>query len=461
MKYSFTAFALLFAGLIYLADPLAAQEVIWEQTILPTYGSIWSIPVYDGSNLVVSCETPQVGLKLAKFDFALNQIGSPVQVAGTNDTFGNDTISDHKHIFQNGCHYLTFSVSGADYLYLVKLAPDLTRIAITTVATNDLPTNDMLIVGDGTNVCVGKYLPGTGHRIYKYDADLNLLMTTNIGGLSDNLHANGAAVTYYNGSYYLVAPDTLAPGQNYRYSRLIFDSDWRCISNKTTILTNSLPTLWIVSGLSREPISGSFIMHYGLATNEGAGIYMAIYDSGWNLLTNTLVFDGQFARPHSVIVSNKLFLGYDGSAAYLSRFSISNAFPIHIGPTIKANGTRTYVTVNPGAAITITVEMNASIHLGVPVDWWVVAGVNLSGWYDWYYLNRNSVPQWTQFSGALVFLQPVYQGPLFNLPSTPVLSGIALPGTYFFWFAVDYPMDGVLDLSGQYNLIDFLTVIVQ
>ena len=448
MKHSFTTAALLFAGLIGLSDPLAAQEVTWEQTVHPTYGSIWSIPVYDGSNLVVSCETPGVGIKLAKFDSALNQVGSPVTAADTNDTFGNATIADHKHIFQNGCHYLTFSISGGGqggYLYLVKLDRDLTRIAITAVATNDPPTNDMLMVGDGTNVCVGKFLPGTGHRIYKYDADLNLLMTTNIGDPPmDNIHANGAAATYYNGNYYLVAPDTLQPGNNYRYSRLIFDSNWQCISNKTTILSNSVPALSIVSGLSREPISGSFIMHYGFATNDAGGpIYMTIYDSGWNLLTNTPVLDGQFARPHSVIVGDKLYLGYDGSGTHLSMFSISN-----IGPIVKINDTKGPLTLPRGETGRVTVEFNPGGYAGIQKDWWIAAQTPVG----WFYcdLSLNWIPV-----ADLSALRPIYQGPLFLLDPVSVLNYSAFPpGAYVFYFAVD-DMNGVLDPTIWYDFVEF------
>ncbi len=64
---------------------------------------------------------------------------------------------------------------------------------------------------------------------------------------------------------------------------------------------------------------------------------------------------------------------------------------------------------------------------------------------------------WTQ-EGAW---HPVLQCALFNLPATPVLnmSGLA-PGLYTFYFAVDYPMDGILNLDGPI-LVDSVNVTVQ
>ena len=125
------------------------------------------------------------------------------------------------------------------------------------------------------------------------------------------------------------------------------------------------------------------------------------------------------------------------------------------GPVIKANGATDNVTVNYPEAVSITIEMNADNYAGTDVDWWVVA---LAG-SSWYYLD-NSV-QWTPFDGTPSNCHPVYQGGLFNLSATEVLNATALPvGLYTFWFAVDYPMDGILNLDGPI-LVDSVNVSVQ
>ena len=61
----------------------------------------------------------------------------------------------------------------------------------------------------------------------------------------------------------------------------------------------------------------------------------------------------------------------------------------------------------------------------------------------------NSAFNWVAFDGQLQNIRPVHQGPLANLAPMPIAQGLVLePGVYNIWFAVDYPMDGILDLNG-------------
>ena len=204
-------------------------------------------------------------------------------------------------------------------MYLLKLDADLNRDGITTVVSDGSATNDMFLVGDGTYIYVGKFLPGTGHKVYKYDSDLKNLDTFTIGG-GTNTHANGAAAVYTNNQFHLVAPFTLAPGQNDEFYRFIFDNDWNIV-NKATILSDK-GMLSIVSALSVEPNSQEFIIHYGRGSGDTGGpLYRAVYDADWNLLSNTQAIDGTWTRPHSVIVNDTLYVGYDGgSSVQLSKF---------------------------------------------------------------------------------------------------------------------------------------------
>lgn len=433
---------------------IKAQTLTWEKTVPVTHGNIWCIPVYDGSAIVVSAESNE-GIRLAKYDLAMNPTGTSVLVASTNDTVNHDRIADHKHIFQNGHHYLSYSVTGANYLYLVKLSRDFGWVAGTIVASNDPPTNDMLMVGDGTNVYVGKFLPGIGHRIYSYDADLNLLDSKPIGD-GMNRHANGATAIYADNVFYVVAPDTLAPGQNNTYSRITFDHDWNCVSNKTTILYDP-GVLSIVSGLSQDPVSRSFIVTYGRsAGDQGGPIYAAIYDPNWILITNQSIVTGTLNRPHSVISSNTFYLGYDGSDFAVSVFSISNTVDTSpAGPLIKANGSTNDISIDSGTNLSITVQLNPGAYADISVDWWVVISTPVG----WYYLNSSM--QWMQFDGDLTNCHPVCQGALFNLPAAEVLNITGLPtGLYTFWFAVDYPADGILNINGPI-LVDSVNVTVR
>src|SRR3990167_101077 len=357
---------------ILMSAKAIAQTFTLEKTVTIDFGAVWCVPVYDGTNIIVSSESGG-SIKVGEFDLSLNQVGSTKTVADSSDTANNDSIADHKHIFQNGYHYLVFSTAGGGqggYLYLLKLDTDLNREgSIATVVNNDPPTNDMLLVGDGAYIYAGKFLPGTGHKIYKYDSNLTNHGTYTIGGGS-NTHANGAAAVYTNNQFHLVAPFTLAPGQNDDFYRIIFDNDWNIVKNKVTILSDK-GMLNIVSALSVEPNSQEFIIHYGRGSGDTGGpLYRAVYDSDWNLLSNTQAIDGSWTRPHSVIVNDTLYVGYDGSSSVqLSSFDITSAITTP-RPSVTPISTATPVCVATSLVVSptkLTLSKKASSEVTVKI----------------------------------------------------------------------------------------------
>ncbi|MFC1454068.1 hypothetical protein ACFLQL_02685, partial [Verrucomicrobiota bacterium] len=68
---------------------LTAQTLNFEKTVDITHGTIWCVPVFDGSNIIVSAESVD-GIRLGKYDPAMNPTGTSVLVASTNDTANND-----------------------------------------------------------------------------------------------------------------------------------------------------------------------------------------------------------------------------------------------------------------------------------------------------------------------------------------------------------------------------------
>ncbi len=84
-------------------------------------------------------------------------------------------------------------------------------------------------------------------------------------------------------------------------------------------------------------------------------------------------------------------------------------------------------------------------YIGVPVDWWIAAWARDAG--AWYYLGPDLV--WAPFDGQPANCRPVFQGALNNLAPVTVAQDLPLaPGVYQAWFALDYPMDGILNLDG-------------
>ena len=136
---------------------------------------------------------------------------------------------------------------------------------------------------------------------------------------------------------------------------------------------------------------------------------------------------------------------FGGSSAILPATSIR----------IRANGATGSINVYYPGPVSVTVEMNAGGYAGVNADWWIVAYANLT----WFYLNSSM--QWVPFDGTPAHCNPVYQGAFVDLAATEVLNVPDLPvGDYTVWFAVDSPMDGILDLNGAI-LLDSVNITVQ
>ena len=127
--------------------------------------------------------------------------------------------------------------------------------------------------------------------------------------------------------------------------------------------------------------------------------------------------------------------------------------PPAAGPLIKANGSANDIAINSSANLSITVQLNPGEYVGTEVDWWVVACAGSS----WYYLD--SATGWTEQSNWLDW-RPAHQGALCNLPATEVLniSGLSA-GSYVFYFAVDLPMNGILNMEQMW--VDTVNVTVQ
>lgn len=113
-----------------------------------------------------------------------------------------------------------------------------------------------------------------------------------------------------------------------------------------------------------------------------------------------------------------------------------------VTPVIQANGGGGAVTIVGSNALSLKIQLNAEDASG-PADWWLLA---------------NTGPAWYYFDAASGFWQPgfqaAYQGGLFNLSSTEVLSlsGLA-QGTYQMYFGVDLTPDGIVDEPFYYDVV--------
>jgi hypothetical protein len=287
------------------------------------FGATWCGFGYDGEQVVISAEQGGT-IEVAPFSLEGVRLAHQQVVADLSDTLDGDRIADHKHAFVDGHHFIVFSNAGTGsggQLSLLKLDENLARVDLIRVVEDDAPTNDMFLVSDGLTLSVGKFEPAVGHRVFQFDTDLQLLDTVSIGG-EDAMHANGAAAVWAEGAYHLLAPMTLMPGGNREYNHFVFDAHWGLVAGPETVLEQDF--LGMVTALEFEEETRQFIAHYNVDEGGlGGDIRRVIFGANWAVRSNETVAEGRFARPHSVLLPDALWLGWDADAqVWLSRYAL-------------------------------------------------------------------------------------------------------------------------------------------
>ena len=348
---------------------------------------------------------------------------------------------------------------------LVKLDQDLNRMAHVNVTSNDSPTNDMFLVGDGDHVYVGKYSPSNGgHLVYEYDKDLNPVSgAVSIGGyvsgVGDISHSNGAAAYYLEGGFHLVAPQTLSPGDNDLFYHMLFDDNWTPLEPRRTIYSDP-GMIGMVPSLVYCPCRCGFMIFFprrGAGEQEVVGpIHTAVYDESWTLRTDVKLLDGSFERPHAVIVGDVLYIGYDGQDngyhAYVSKLTFSlddfcGAVADQPAPgsiysgvlvDLKFEGGDGPVSLQAPATVWASASLVPGDSEGLLSDWWLVV-VAPDG------LLIFDASHWKFIGDDLSLLTPVGQAGLFGFDDVALPPFAApFPGTYYLIFGVD-EADGVVN----------------
>ncbi len=247
--------------------------------------------------------------------------------------------------------------------------------------------------------------------------------------------------------------------------------EYRCvISNAAGVSTSAVATLTVSQALPPSGVSASD----GAYTNKVRVTWNAVPGAAAYEIWRNTSNDSETARQLAGGVAG---VSYDDmtSAAQTTYYywvksvdagivsacsEPDTGYPGVVGPLVSVNGmVGDNIRLRAADAITIAVEMMnlPAEYLGINVDWWFAAYAHSGNL--WYYLNRdmNFIP----FDGNLSNCRPAYQGPLMNLPRLEVARDLYLaPGTYNIWFAVDYPMDGILRLDGPI-MVSQVTIVVE
>jgi len=134
--------------------------------------NIWGNLALNGDNIcvtTVAVQNNQPHLFLRKLDANLRQIGSLTQLTFDSDKQLLKRLTDHKQLFLNGSHFITFSVAGDSDLYIFKANKEGQRVGniVPVIEKTANRTNDMFLTTDGNFIHAGYYRP-PAQTVFKF-----------------------------------------------------------------------------------------------------------------------------------------------------------------------------------------------------------------------------------------------------------------------------------------------------
>ncbi len=300
--------------------------------------SLWLFAVDDGTaRVAVSAENTR-SLLIGRLDLDDSRPRPSWQeAAGARDTEGL-SIADHWHVFAHDHHWLSFSTGPAQVSYLVKLDKDFRRIGLWKVADHEkasdtahrggLPTNDHFLIAEPEGVAVGHFLPGHGHRVFRFDKSGRLQGKIDVGG-GKFRHSNGSSVLATESGYQILATEFLNFVQQGGVLFLDTDRDWNPKSARLA-LDEERKNIAMASGV-RLP-TGHLILNAkvcsnayprgqrpppppkeqkGLAPDDGSIVRYVLSPEG-KVLGKTLLAE-RGCRPHTLLRGDLLITTWDGA----------------------------------------------------------------------------------------------------------------------------------------------------
>lgn len=121
-------------------------------------------------------------------------------------------------------------------------------------------------------------------------------------------------------------------------------------------------------------------------------------------------------------------------------------------PDIKVNGSDGPVMLSPAQMATVSVSLYPEMNYGTQADWWCVVHTPYPAPLNWVHVGLGG--------RVTPGIAPSYQGALFALNSTPLLTRTLPAGVYTFYFGVDTRRNGILELGPGEFFYDSVTVTV-
>ena len=208
-----------------------------EQTTVAVSGApMWLFAVDDGEDRPALSAEHGNAIVMGRLDLSAPESAVAwTTVASSADT-GGEGIADHWHIFAHDYHYIVFSTTSAHRAFLLQLTKDFARVALTPIVESAVgfATNDMFLVEEASGVAVGFFVPGQGHRIFRFTFDGIATTTAEIGG-GDYVHSNGASAMRTSQGTFVLAPEKMNMVESGRLFGLWYSDAWTLARSVTLV----------------------------------------------------------------------------------------------------------------------------------------------------------------------------------------------------------------------------------
>lgn len=309
-----------YAAFIEISSELPSFELELEGGV--EGASMWLFAVNDGEeDLALSSET-NGAVQMARMNVEGELTSEWTTVADSKDVDGQK-IADHWHVYNEGYHWIVFSVTSAEKSYLLKLDKNFERVFLKTVATKG-PTNDMFAVAGEEVIYIGHFLPGTGHTIYEMDLDGNVVGIKAIGG-GEFLHSNGASAVATEDGFTIFAGETMNFLVQSALVRLDYSIGWfedwnfTLVDEENTNISMTSAVLWgdqwIVTARVRTDATSEpsvQAQNGGGLQSDGGQIWRFVFDGLGKELSREVLYSGDDAnRPHMELKDDLLITTWD------------------------------------------------------------------------------------------------------------------------------------------------------
>ncbi|MCM8811654.1 MAG: hypothetical protein NC910_01210 [Candidatus Omnitrophica bacterium] len=295
--------------------------------------ALWLFVVPDGRDSPVLSIERRQELLAGRLDVRRPNLPVEWRTILTGRELGTSGIADHWHIFAHGAHWIVVSTPAGSFL--LKLDPDFRRLGLFRVApegdrgSGGVVTNDMFLVAELKGVAVGHFLPGFGHRIYRFGMDGTSGDPIDFGG-GLYRHANGASAERVPAGFLVFAPMSLNPLMRSSIRLIRTDENWRpnrvveaIAEDGMNIVMPSSVTLpsgyrivharvRVVGNGENEPGPG-----HGQRHSDDGMIVRYVLDPNFTVVSRQVIVSHSGNRPHTALFGNLLLTSWDGDGVWL------------------------------------------------------------------------------------------------------------------------------------------------